>query len=325
MARQHRYDIQRRNINSSAPAAFVIAIGVLAFILVLAPARVRTEDTEAPSRLLIRCDDMGMCHTVNMAVRKIIASGLPISTSVMFACPWYQEAVEILKDHGEVSIGAHLTLNSEWGSYRWGPVLGRNVPSLVDANGHFFASEIEFAAHPVDLGEVRMELRAQIDRALTAGLRIDYLDAHMQTAFSTNELRAVVEELAEEYGLGISPYFGERSASLWDVPPEKKLSALLQFVDSAGPGLNMVVVHPGLDTPEMRALIDMNYLQDPYRVSRHRQAEVDAITSPAFRQAVTKKGLELVTYRDLIRLHGLDIMTRPAEATGYSQTLVEDN
>jgi predicted glycoside hydrolase/deacetylase ChbG (UPF0249 family) len=302
----------------------VIAIGVLACILSLAPTGARTEDTEAPSQLLIRCDDMGMCHTVNMAVRKIIASGLPISTSVMFACPWYQEAVEILKDHDQVSVGVHLTLNSEWQSYRWGPVLGSStVPTLVDTNGHFFASEAEVAAHPFDISEVRMELRAQIDRALATGLRIDYLDAHMQTAYSTNQLRTVVEELASEYKLGMSPYFGEESASLWDVPPEKKLSALLEFVDSMGPGLNMVVVHPGLDTPEMRALIDMNYLPDPYRVSRHRQAEVDAITSPAFRQAVSEKGLELVTYRDIIRMRGLDVMTRPAETTGYSQTLVE--
>ena len=32
-----------------------------------------------------------------MAMKKVFESGLPISTSVMFACPWYQEAVEILK------------------------------------------------------------------------------------------------------------------------------------------------------------------------------------------------------------------------------------
>lgn len=66
-------------------------------------------------------------------------------------------------------------------------------------------------------------------------------------------------------------------------------------------------------------------LPDPFRVSRHRQAEVDALTSPAFRQAVTRKGLELVTYRDLIQMHGLDGMARPAETTGYSQTLSDDD
>jgi predicted glycoside hydrolase/deacetylase ChbG (UPF0249 family) len=296
---------------------------MLVVVGLLAPAVVGTED--APAQLLIRCDDMGMCHTVNLAVREIIASGLPISTSVMFACPWYQEAVAILADHDQVSAGVHLTLNSEWGSYRWGPVLGRSaVPSLVDANGHFFATEALFAAHPVDLDEVRKELRAQIDRARATGLRIDYLDAHMLTAYSTEELRAIVEELAREYGLGISTYFGEQSASLWDVAPEKKLSALLGFVDSAGPGLNMIVVHPGLETPEMQALIDTNYEPDPYRVSRHRQAEVDAITSPAFRDAVRRRGLELVTYRDIIRDHGLDGMTRPAETTGYSESLVQE-
>ena len=52
---------------------------------------------EAQTQLIIRCDDIGMCHTVNMAVKKLIETGIPFSTSVMFTCPWYQEAVEILK------------------------------------------------------------------------------------------------------------------------------------------------------------------------------------------------------------------------------------
>ena len=50
------------------------------------------------------------------------------------------EAVEILRDQPQVSAGIHLTLNSEWQHYKWGPVLGASrVPSLVDENGHFHA------------------------------------------------------------------------------------------------------------------------------------------------------------------------------------------
>jgi predicted glycoside hydrolase/deacetylase ChbG (UPF0249 family) len=277
---------------------------------------------EAPRQLVVRCDDVGMCHTVNLAVRRMIASGIPFSTSVMFACPWYLEAVAILAQHPEISVGVHLTLNSEWEHYKWGPVGGRStVPSLVDANGHFLPSEEAFTARTSDLREVEAELRAQIERALASGLRIDYLDAHMQTAYSTPELRALVEKLARDYGLGISTYFGERSASLWDVAPERKLATLLRFIRESGPGLTLLVVHLGLDNEEMTALVDTNYPQDPFRVGRHRQAELDALTSPAFRVAVAAAGFEPVTYRQVIERKGLKAMTPPEQLSGYSTEL----
>jgi hypothetical protein len=34
---------------------------------------------------------------------------MPVCISVMFACPWYQETVEILEHHPPVSVGVHLT------------------------------------------------------------------------------------------------------------------------------------------------------------------------------------------------------------------------
>jgi hypothetical protein len=284
------------------------------------------EDDDQPKKLLIRCDDVGMSHTVNMAVRELIETGVPFSTSVMIACPWYLEAVEILKTNPQIGVGIHLTLNSEWQHYKWGPVLGAaTVPSLVDANGHFYASEAEFAAAKVDLGEVEMELRAQIERALRAGLRVDYLDYHMLTAVSTPELRAIVERLADEYHLGLSRYFGEVSVSIWDADPEDKLSTLLDHVHNAQPGLNLLVIHLGMKTPEMSAMVDMNNQADPYRVAIHRQAELDAITSPAFRAAIEEAGIELVTYKDIVSEMGLESMNPPEDLTSYSSSFSEDD
>ncbi|PYP98661.1 MAG: hypothetical protein DMD34_02025 [Gemmatimonadetes bacterium] len=69
-----------------------------------------------PVYLLIRSDDAGMSHSVNRALQRLMDTGLPVSVSVMFTCPWYQETVEILKRHPNVAVGIHLTLNSEWGS-----------------------------------------------------------------------------------------------------------------------------------------------------------------------------------------------------------------
>ena len=113
--------------------------------------------------LLIRCDDWGMSHAVNMAALRVMESGIPVSASVMVACPWYQEAVELLRAHPEVSVGIHLTLNAEWKNYRWGPISGAgNVPTLVDSLGYFFPSrELLFRNNP-KLEEIERELRAQI-------------------------------------------------------------------------------------------------------------------------------------------------------------------
>ncbi len=280
---------------------------------------------EGPKQLLIRCDDIGMSHTVNMAVRELIETGMPFSASVMIACPWYLEAVDILKANPQIGVGIHLTLNSEWRSYKWGPVLGATaVPSLVDDSGHFYASEAEFASAGADLNEVEMELRAQIERALDAGLRVDYLDYHMLTATSTPEMTAIVEKLATEYGLGLARYFGETAVSIWGEEPEDKLSKLLDHVREIRPGLNLLVIHLGMETPEMSAMVDMNNERDPYRVAIHRQAELDAITSPAFRAAIVAAGIELLTYKNVVAEIGLDSMAPPTDLNSYNSMFAED-
>ncbi len=285
----------------------------LIIILIFTTATFLTSKINAQTKLLIRCDDIGMCHTVNIAVKKLIETGIPFSTSVMFTCPWYKEAVEILKDNPQISVGIHLVLNSEWKNYKWGPVAGRTaVPSLVDSNGFFYQSEEDFAKCGYKLSEVEAELRAQIERAIKSGLHIDYVDAHMITAFSTPELKAIVEKLAKEYHLGISRYFNENYNTLWATPPEKKFSRLMEIVNSLKKdGINLIVVHLGLETSEMNALIDMNNPDDPYRVSQHRQAELLALSSPAFRGAILKNNIDLTTYGKIISQDGLDSMKRP--------------
>jgi predicted glycoside hydrolase/deacetylase ChbG (UPF0249 family) len=305
--------------------AVAVSIFLLAAMTVVSTVS-RADDDDQSTQLLIRCDDVGMSHTVNMAVRELIASGLPFSTSVMVACPWYLEAVETLKANPQIGVGIHLTLNSEWEHYKWGPVLGAaTVPSLVDENGHFYASEAEFAAADVDLTEVEMELRAQIERALTAGLRVDYLDYHMLTPTSTPEMTAIVEGLAAEYELGMARYFGESSVSIWADEPEDKLTSLLGHIRDIRPGINLLVIHLGMETPEMSAMVDSNNASDPYRVAIHRQAELDAMTSPAFLAAIEEAGIELVTYKSLISEIGLEAMTPPADLNSYSSGFSEED
>jgi chitin disaccharide deacetylase len=266
-----------------------------------------------PTYLLIRSDDAGMSHSVNLGLQRLIESGLPVSISVMFPTPWYQETVELLKRHPSVSAGIHLTLNSEWKNYRWGPVLGRTaVPSLVDAEGYFFPSADTLYKNRPDLREVERELRAQIERALRSGLRIDYVDYHMGTVMRYPEFREITERLAREFSLGMSGYFGETSHDpQYAAPPRAKLDSLLVMVNRLEPGLNMVVTHVGIDDAELGALLDMNTSNPLPDMSKNRQGELDALTSPRFSAAIKARNIRLVTYRDLIQMHGLQVMRRP--------------
>lgn len=263
--------------------------------------------------LLIRFDDWGMNHSVNMAAKKVLESGIPVSASVMFVCPWYQEAVEILKQYPEVSVGIHLTLNAEWKNYRWGPISGRSVvPSLVDSLGYFFPSRSKLFGNNPKLSEIETELRAQIERAVQSGVHIDYLDYHMGAAVQTTETRAIVEKLAAEYHLAVSRYFDEIDVEgFYSAPINSKLDTLLAATRALQPGgTKLFVVHVGIDDAEMSALEDLNVF-GPKEMSKHRQAELNSIVSPQFQSLIRDSRFRLINYRRMIEEKGLNMMKRP--------------
>lgn len=309
-----------RSMDTSATARGRIAGLLAALMIILGAVSAKSQDRRSDSpqvsgtkTIMVRLDDLGMCHAVNLAAKRVIETGIPFSGSLMVACPWYQEAVEMLLQAPHVSVGIHLTLNAEWKNYRWGPVAGAgSVPSLVDSNGQFFPSRALFFANSPKTEDVERELRSQIRRALASGLTIDYVDYHMGTAVDTPELRALVERLAQEYGLAISRYFGEVDVNgLYAAPVGRKTDTLMSLARSIQPDtLRLMVFHVGLATPEMSALVDLN----PTGLSHmadHRQGELEALTSPEFLEFLQLSDVRVLTYRDLIRQKGLDAMVRP--------------
>jgi chitin disaccharide deacetylase len=290
------------------------ALLVLCFLSFSPAVRAQTSSTSAAT-LIIRSDDAGMSHSVNMALQRLIQTGLPLSISVMFPTPWYQEIVGILKQHPEVSVGIHLTLNSEWRNYRWGPIVGREaVPTLVDSDGYFFPSSEALHDHHPDLGQVEKELRAQIDRALKSGLKIDYVDYHMGTAVEFPEFREIVERLAHEYSLGMMGYFGDqRDDPQYRAAPASKGDSLVALVNRLQSGVTVLVTHVGIDDAELGALVDMNTAEPLADMSKNRQGELDGLTAPRFAQALKDRHIHLITYRELIGKQGLQSMKRPPQ------------
>ena len=92
--------------------------------------------------VIIHTDDIGMCQASVGAFRDLIDFGLISSAAVMVPCPWFPEVAALCRSRPGIDMGVHLTLNSEWDSYRWGPISTRDPASgLLDEEGYFYRRE----------------------------------------------------------------------------------------------------------------------------------------------------------------------------------------
>ena len=152
------------------------------------------------TRLVIHADDVGMCHGANRAFAELSDVGAITAGSVMVPCPWFTEIAELAAIDDHLDVGVHLTLNSEHRHYRWRPISEAGpAAGLVGPDGYQWStvSQVRAHAHP---DAVELEWRAQIDRALAAGIDVTHLDAHMGAALAPEWCDRYVA-LGVEYGI----------------------------------------------------------------------------------------------------------------------------
>ncbi|MBI1842496.1 MAG: polysaccharide deacetylase family protein [Verrucomicrobia bacterium] len=131
--------------------------------------------------LIINGDDVGGCHSANVATIEALENGLMTSATIMVPCPWFNEIAHYAVSHPDKDFGVHLCQTCEWKSYRWGPVASREkIPGLIDPEGYLWASveEVYAKSNPQ---EAYWEAKAQIEKALAAQVDVTHLDSHMGT------------------------------------------------------------------------------------------------------------------------------------------------
>ena len=184
------------------------------------------------TELVIHADDVGMCHGANTAFVELSHAGTITSGSVMVPCPWFPEIASLAAGDPSLDVGVHLTLNAEKSHYRWRPVSNASQASgLIDTDGYLWrtVSSVRAHAHP---DAVETEWRAQIDRALAAGIDVTHFDAHMGSALAPEWCDRFVA-MGVEYGVPIVI-----TATLAVYAPNKHVagveeSAFEPFVDAA--------------------------------------------------------------------------------------------
>jgi predicted glycoside hydrolase/deacetylase ChbG (UPF0249 family) len=247
---------------------------------------------------------MGSSHAANEAILRCCQEGIETSIEVMVSTPWFPEAVRMLADTN-IDVGIHLTLSSEWDSVKWGPL--SDCPSLKGPDGYFYPMIYPHPNYPGRsllendwlLADIEKEFRAQIEMALKRTPRVSHYSSHMNCTEFHEDVKALVKQLAAEYQLDIVPEQRGVTHAGWIGPhetSEEKISSFLKMIESLEAGKTYLFVdHPGLDTPEMRAIHHIGY----DRVAIDRQGVTDAWTSPGVRELIKTRGIQLIGYRDL--------------------------
>jgi len=264
----------------------------------------QTKPPQGAIKLVVRADDIGSCHTANLACIKCFQEGIARSVEVMVPCPWFNEAAKMLRENPGYDVGVHLTLTSEWENYKWGPVT--QSASLVDGQGDFYPMTSQRPDFPPKTGfldsgwkveEVEKELRAQIELAKKMIPQVSHLSSHMNTPTATPQLNALVQKLAKEYKLPIEtpgaqyvPWLADSKATA-----EQREAALVKALEDLKPGVWIVIEHPGLDTPEMQGMGHKGY----WEVASHRDGVTKAFTSAKVKEVIKRRGIQLVSYHDM--------------------------
>lgn len=271
---------------------------------------------------IIHADDVGMCQASVEAFTRLDAFGLVACGAVMVPCPWAPEAGAYARSHPQADLGVHLTLTSEWARYRWGPLSTREKASgLLDAEGFFPRGngEVQAAADP---RAAALELETQIQRALELGIDVSHIDTHMGTVMHPKLIQTYIglslkyrvpgmifrwdEAMLRQRGLDADTAalaaraiqdLEAAGAPLLDGmigldlgKPDERLAHAKQALDQLPAGVTHFIIHPAVDTPELRAIAPD---------WRARVADYETFMREDLRQYIKDAGIVVLGYRAL--------------------------
>jgi predicted glycoside hydrolase/deacetylase ChbG (UPF0249 family) len=154
-----------------------------------------------------------------------------------------------------------------------------------------------------------MELRAQIDRARTLGIRTTHADSHMAVLFMNNDLFGIYARVARDNKIPFMTqtgdprlHPGEASVDTLiqafpEITPEKWKQFYLDAIKNLKPGVSEIIVHLGHDDAELKAVM-VNH--DPWGAA-WRQRDYEVVFSPEFKKALKDNKIILIGWKDLYR------------------------
>lgn len=269
--------------------------------------------------VIFHADDIGMCQASVSAYEDLLDFGLMSSAATMVPCSWFPATAAFCRANPHVDMGVHLTLTSEWESYRWRPlVLDEAAGELLDEEGYL---QRLWVSEKVTDAAVYRELKAQIDHALAHGIEATHIDNHMLAVFPryiqpylqlSQEyqlpafiLRLNLEEvmsfgaseaeaeqwvqLVDEHEAGGMPLLDHWCVMSYE-EHEHRFEQAKACLEKVPAGITYFLFHPSTDTPELRAIAPD---------WRTRVADYELFQDEKFRQYVKQSGIHMIGWQEL--------------------------
>jgi hopanoid biosynthesis associated protein HpnK len=293
--------------------------------------------SEAMKRLIVNADDLGLAESVNQGIIVAHRDGIVTSASLLANGPAFDQAIASCQKLSHLSIGVHLNISEgrPASSVSEIPSLVNERGELYLRPIQLW---IGILRKQVSLEDIHRECRAQIIKILDAGVTPTHLDGHLHVhvlpqlspvlialarEFCIRNVRCPAEDLEATVPLlwkigGVSIGAFKRSAIAYGVSsfarrlreqlrmaelgcPDaflglahtgflnaKVLAALLALVPN---GTSELMCHPGYASVEVESLGG--------NLTREREVEVCALTSPEVKENVSRLGIRLANFRDL--------------------------
>ena len=293
-------------------------------------------------KLIVTADDFGLTERVNEAIRHAHQKGIVTSASLMANGRAFESAAAIAHAEPGLDCGLHLNLTE-------GPSVAdaSTIPSLANMDGFIYH-------HPADLwialwtgrvqtADIERETRAQLGKAVTAGVDISHIDGHKHVHAVRPVLEAVLR-VASEFGVKAIRSTTEAAPELLSVLRRNMAAAsgvVKQYVSarvlsalhraSARTLSRHGVITPSrfygvtqtgfLDFDVVATVIrrlpagvselmchpgyvDADLKATPTRLLSQRESELGLLTSSKLRQLIEIENVQLVGYKDLVRDYG---------------------
>lgn len=281
--------------------------------------------SETSKAVVFHADDIGVLNASVKAWTDLAGSSPMTAASVMTPCPWFPAAAAEIVKHENADVGVHMTLNSEWDTMRWRPLSTIDPASGLFDDAGYSPRTTAAVQENGDPAAVEVELKAQMDKALSAGIDVTHIDSHMGTLFHPKFLEAYVrvgfayqvpalvlradrerlvrigfsEQVATQVE-GALKFVAERGMPQFDsitmlpLHEAQSLSERTQVakeqLEEMGPGLHYFIFHPVIGGPEVQAVA-------PDWDARH--GDYELFMSEAWPQIIEDAGVTPVSCRQL--------------------------
>ena len=278
--------------------------------------------------LIVSADDLGLSESITRGIIKGYEEGIVTSLNIIPAGEAFYDAMELIRAVKPKEISAHLTLTEP------GPVTEADkVPSLLTKEGSFHESYpgflIDFFSGKIDLGQIYIELKNQLERLKTSGLPITNLSSHQHIHMLPGILEIFIR-LAKEYNIPsiryprkdvllypyllqkifkkiILGYFSGKMKKAFDEASIRYTDNFLGFLDSGNireellikmlstlpEGTTELVTHPGFIS---------SYVLDRCIFHRHCETDLAALTSRRVKKTIADKGIKLISFGEFAKL-----------------------